>query len=448
MAGEGHGTRAVIAAMLANAGIAIAKFVGFVLTQSASMLAESVHSLADTSNQLLLLLGHRRARKPATPDHPFGHGRERYFWSFIVALILFSLGGVFATFEGIEKIRHPHELESPAVAVGILLVAIVLEALSFRTAVNESTHVKGDLDWWQFIRRSKTPELPVVLLEDFGALIGLTLALAAVGTALVTDDAVWDGYGTLSIGILLLVIAAILAVEMKSLLIGESASESDQQRIAAAIEIEPSVTRLLHMRTEHLGPDELLVGAKIELVAGLDVAEVVEVVNRVETSVRRAVPAVRIMYLEPDIFRTQVPAAHDADLAPAPAAGAGEIATVVAAAAPTREPVPPAADGPAPRAPEPEPAVPTPARAAEAATPARAATTLSNVPQAPPDAPAAAADAAAPSEMTVPTASTPVPEPGAAPAPAPLSDEEVVAAEPVDGEAVPTPGESREHGEG
>jgi cation diffusion facilitator family transporter len=474
MAGEGHGTRAVVAAMLANAGIAIAKFVGFILTRSASMLAESVHSLADTSNQVLLLLGHRRARKPASPEHPFGYGRERYFWSFIVALILFSLGGMFATFEGIEKIRHPHELESPAVAVGILIMAIVLESLSFRTAVKESQHVKGDLDWWSFVRRSKTPELPVVLLEDLGALIGLVLALAAVTTALVTDDAVWDGYGTLSIGILLLVIAAILAVEMKSLLIGESASESDQQRIAAAIEIEPSVTRLLHMRTEHLGPDELLVGAKVELVAGLDVSDVVEVVNRVETSVRRAVPAARIMYLEPDIFRTHVPATGDADLAPAPAAGAGEIATVVAAAAPTREPVPVAgptpepvpAAGPAPEpeppAPTPEPAGPAPASATESATPpaatpaapvpasaADAATTRGAVPQAPPDAPAAAADAAAPSETTVPAAPAPAPEPDATPAPAPLSDEEVVAAEPIDGEAVPapTPGEARD-GEG
>jgi len=302
--------------MLANGAIAIAKFVGFLLTASASMLAESIHSVADTANQGLLLLGGRKAQRTATPQHPFGYGRERYFWAFVVAVMLFLLGGIFATFEGIEKIRHPHELESPEIAIGILLFSVVAEAFSFRTAVAEALHVKSpDVGWWQFIRRSKQPELPVVLLEDFGALIGLVLALAAVTTSLITDDAVWDGIGTLCIGILLLVIATILAVEMKSLLMGESASDQDVQRITAAIEIEPSVTRLLHMRTQHLGPDELLVAAKIELVDGLSMVEVTEAVNRVETSVRRAVPAARIMYLEPDIFRTAAP--HDGEPVPA-----------------------------------------------------------------------------------------------------------------------------------
>jgi cation diffusion facilitator family transporter len=308
MAGGGHGTRAVIAAMLANGAIAIAKFVGFLLTASASMLAESIHSVADTANQGLLLLGGRKAQRAATPQHPFGYGRERYFWSFVVAVMLFLLGGLFATYEGIEKIRHPHELESPEIAIGILLFSIVAEAFSFRTAIAEALKVKSpDIGWWRFIRRSKQPELPVVLLEDLGALVGLTLALAAVTTSLVTDDAMWDGIGTLCIGILLLIIATILAVEMKSLLLGESASDQDVQRITAAIEIEPSVTRLLHMRTQHIGPDELLVAAKIELVDGLSMVEVTEAVNRVETSVRRAVPAARIMYLEPDIFRTAAP---------------------------------------------------------------------------------------------------------------------------------------------
>ncbi len=294
--------------MLANGAIAIAKFVGFLLTASASMLAESIHSVADTANQGLLLLGGRKAQRAATPQHPFGYGRERYFWSFVVAVMLFLLGGLFATYEGIEKIRHPHELESPEIAIGILLFSIVAEAFSFRTAIAEALKVKSpDIGWWRFIRRSKQPELPVVLLEDLGALVGLTLALAAVTTSLVTDDAMWDGIGTLCIGILLLIIATILAVEMKSLLLGESASDQDVQRITAAIEIEPSVTRLLHMRTQHIGPDELLVAAKIELVDGLSMVEVTEAVNRVETSVRRAVPAARIMYLEPDIFRTAAP---------------------------------------------------------------------------------------------------------------------------------------------
>jgi cation diffusion facilitator family transporter len=308
MAGGAHGTRAVVAALLANAGIAVAKFVGFLITRSGSMLAESVHSVADSGNQALLLLGGKKAQRAPTADHPFGYGRERYFWAFVVSIILFSVGGMFATYEGIEKIRHPHELESVAVAIGILVVAIVLESLSFRTAIREAHQVKDpQVNWWTFIRRSKNPELPVVLLEDFGALVGLVLALLAVTIAHLTDEPVWDGVGTLCIGILLIVIAVVLAIEMKGLLIGEAASTADQEKIVAAIEIEPSVRRLIHMRTEHIGPDELLVGAKIELIPDLTVAETAETVDRIETSVRRAVPIARIMYLEPDIFRTQVP---------------------------------------------------------------------------------------------------------------------------------------------
>jgi cation diffusion facilitator family transporter len=312
MAGGGHGTRAVVAALLANTGIAVAKFVGFLITGSGSMLAESVHSVADSGNQALLLLGGRRARKAPTADHPFGYGRERYFWAFVVAIILFSVGGMFATFEGIEKIRHPHELESITVAIVILVLALVLEGFSFRTAIHEARKVKDpQLGWWTFIRRSKNPELPVVLLEDFAALVGLVIALVAVTVAHVTDESVWDGVGTLAIGQLLIAVAVILAIEMKSLLIGESASTADQQKIAAAIEVEPSVRRLIHMRTEHIGPEELLVGAKIELIPDLSVAEAAEAVDRVEASVRRAVPIARVMYVEPDIFRTSVPNPQD-----------------------------------------------------------------------------------------------------------------------------------------
>ena len=308
MAGQGHGTKAVIAALLANAGIAVAKFVGFLITGSGSMLAESVHSVADSGNQGLLLLGGHRAKRAPTAEHPFGYGRERYFWAFVVAIILFSLGGMFAIYEGVEKIRHPHELESVTVAIVILAVGIVLEAFSFRTAVVESRKVKDpQVNWWTFIRRSKNPELPVVLLEDLGAQVGLILALVAVTAAEVTGEPRWDGVGTLAIGVLLVVIAVILAIEMKGLLIGESASVTDQQKIVAAIEVEPTVTRLIHMRTQHLGPDELLVGAKVELIADLSVAEAAEAVNRIEASVRRAVPIARVLYIEPDIFGTLVP---------------------------------------------------------------------------------------------------------------------------------------------
>lgn len=316
MAEGAHGTKAVIAALLANMGIAVAKFVGFGLTGSASMLAESIHSVADSGNQGLLLLGGKRARRAADAEHPFGYGRERYFWAFVVALVLFSLGGAFAIYEGISKIRHPHEVESPEIAIGILLLALVLEGLSFRTAVREANRVRGDSGWWQFIRRSKNPELPIVLLEDLGALVGLVLALAAVVTTLATGDSLWDGIGTLSIGVLLTVIAVILAVEMKSLLIGETADKAVQETIRSAIEIEPAVERLIHLRTQHLGPDQILVGAKVSFLDDLSVSELAEAVNRVEHSVRSNAPAVGIMYIEPDVMRTALPsdALHPGDV--------------------------------------------------------------------------------------------------------------------------------------
>jgi cation diffusion facilitator family transporter len=304
MAGGGHGTKAVIAALMANAGIAVAKFAGFVITGSASMLAESIHSVADSGNQALLLLGGKRARREADDEHPFGYGRERYFWAFVVALVLFSLGGAFAIFEGVEKIRHPHELESVRVAIGILLFALVLESWSFRTAIHEARPIKGDASWWQFIRRSKNPELPVVVLEDLGALIGLLIALTAVTTAHLTGDAIYDGIGTLVIGILLTAIAVVLAIEMKSLLIGESATAKVQEQIRAGITGDPEVERLIHLRTQHIGPEELLIGAKVSFADDLAVVELAGAVDRLEARVRERVPEARIMYIEPDVMRT------------------------------------------------------------------------------------------------------------------------------------------------
>lgn len=300
---SGHGNRAIIAAFFANLGIAIAKFVGFLFTSSASMLAESVHSLADTGNQGLLLLGGRRSRRRPTPRHPFGYGRERYFWAFVVAVVLFTLGAVFAIVEGFEKIRHPHELESPGWALGILGVAIVLEGLSFRTALQEANAVRGDASLVTYIRRAKAPEIPVVLLEDTGALLGLVVAFTAVVVATVTDNAMWDGYGTLTIGILLGVIAIILCIEMKSLLIGESAAPKSEAAIRDAIEAAPHVERLIHLRTEHLGPEELLVAAKVAFEDSLTFPQLADCVNDLETAVRSAVPEARVIYVEPDVFR-------------------------------------------------------------------------------------------------------------------------------------------------
>ncbi len=296
--------KAVVAALVANAGIAVAKFVGFLITGATSMLAEAIHSVADSSNQGLLLLGGRRARRRADVEHPFGYGRERYFWSFVVALVIFTLGSLFALFEGWEKVRDPHELESAPVAVGILIVAILLETLSLRTAVRESRLAKGDQSWWSFIRRSKVPELPVVLLEDIGAEVGLFLALAGIGLAEITGDARFDAVGTLAIGVLLGVIAVILMIEMKGLLIGESATPEMVAKIRSAMEADAEVRRVIHMRTQHMGPDELLVAAKIELDSDLAFRQVADAIDRVETSVRAAVPEARLVYLEPDVVRT------------------------------------------------------------------------------------------------------------------------------------------------
>ena len=296
---------AIIAAFFANLGIALAKFVGFFFTGAASMLAEAVHSVADTSNQGLLLLGERKARRRPTPEHPFGFGTERYFWAFVVALVIFTLGSLFALFEGEEKLRHPHKLESAGWAVAILLLAIVFESFSLRTAVRESRHVKGDESWWAFIRRAKVPELPVVLLEDTGALIGLVFALSGVGLAEVTGNARFDAAGSMAIGVLLGVIAMILVVEMKSLLIGEAASPAVTAKIARAIESAPHVRGLIHMRTQHLGPSELLVAAKVEFDARLTIAELATVIDDVEATMRAAVPAARVIYLEPDITRAR-----------------------------------------------------------------------------------------------------------------------------------------------
>lgn len=303
MSSEGS-TKAIMAALLANVGIAVAKFVAFFITSSASMLAEAIHSVADSSNQGLLLLGGARGRRAATPQHPFGFGRERYFWSFVVALVLFTLGGVFALFEGVEKLRHPHHVGDLKVAVGVLVLAIALEAFSLRTAIRESRHAKGTASWWHFVRTSRSPELPVVLLEDIGAMVGLVIALLAVSAAGVTGNSALDAVGTISIGALLLVIAAFLMVEMKGLLIGERALPREEQAIREALESHANVRGLIHMRTQYLGPEDLLVGVKIALEAELDLGQVAETINAAEAAVRRAVPAAKIVYVEPDVLAT------------------------------------------------------------------------------------------------------------------------------------------------
>jgi len=299
----GGGTKAIVAALAANAGIAVAKFTGFLVTGSSSMLAESVHSLADTSNQGLLLLGQKTSRREATKSHPFGFGRERYFYSFIVALMLFTLGAAFALYEGIHKVIEPEPLESPIVAVIILVLAIGLESYSFNTAIGESRKIKGNATWWGFIRQAKEPELPVVLLEDAGALLGLFFALLGVGLSVITGDPVWDGLGTIAIGVLLGIIAGILIVEMKSLLIGEGATDGELDTIVDQLAA-GKVERVIHIRTQYLGPDELLVAAKLALVPGLDTAQVATAIDDAEARVRAKVPTAKLIYLEPDLDRS------------------------------------------------------------------------------------------------------------------------------------------------
>jgi len=298
-----EGGKAIIAALFANLGIAISKFVAFLITGSSSMLAESVHSVADTGNQGLLLLGRRRSRREPDEDHPFGHGRDRYFYAFVVALVLFSIGSLFALYEGYEKVQHPHELESPWVAIGVLVVAIGLESFSFHTAYVEANGIREGASWVAFLRHAKAPELPVVLLEDTAALLGLVFALTGVGLTLVTGHGEWDGVGTLAIGVLLGAVAIFLAVEMKSLLMGEAAARPVVARIREALVDGVRITSVIHLRTMHLAPDELLVGAKVALAPGLDMAGVAAAINEAEDRVRAAEPLAKVMYVEPDIYQ-------------------------------------------------------------------------------------------------------------------------------------------------
>ncbi|WP_434590419.1 cation diffusion facilitator family transporter [Streptomyces sp. A5-4] len=305
------GNKAIVAALVANLAIAVAKFVAFLFSGASSMLAESVHSLADSGNQGLLLLGGKKAKREATPQHPFGYGRERYIYAFLVSIVLFSVGGMFAIYEGYEKIKHPHEIEMWYWPVGVLIFAIIAESFSFRTAIKESNQTRGNLSWKEFVRRAKAPELPVVLLEDLGALVGLVLALVGVSIALATGNGVWDGIGTLCIGILLIIIAIILAAETKSLLLGEAAGTDEVDKIKASIVDGDTVTRVIHMRTLHLGPEELLVAAKIAVQAGDTAADVAHAINAAEERIREAVPIARVIYLEPDIYSESAAAAGE-----------------------------------------------------------------------------------------------------------------------------------------
>ena len=324
MAADG-GTKAVVAALLANLGIALTKFVAFFMTGFSSMLAEGIHSVADSGNQGLLLLGGKKSKKAATEEHPFGYGRERYLYSFIVAVVLFSVGGLFALYEAFHKYEEIQAGHAESVAdwrrfvpIVVLVVAVVLESLSFRTAIKETGKIKGKASFPQFIRRAKQPELPVILLEDFAALVGLVFALIGVGLSLITGNQYWDVAGTTAIGLLLVAVAIVLALETKSLLIGESASDEAQRRICAALESTPGIDRIIHMKTLHLGPEELLVAVKAGVQRDAEAAQVAASIDQAERAIREAEPTAQVIYIEPDIYvEDHVPAPRPAPPAPA-----------------------------------------------------------------------------------------------------------------------------------
>jgi cation diffusion facilitator family transporter len=299
------GNKAIVAALLANTGIAATKFVAFLVSGSSSMLAESVHSLADSGNQGLLLLGGKKSRKEATPEHPFGYGRERYLYAFIVSIVLFSVGGLFALYEAWHKFHDPEPFKGQWwIPVGVLIVAMALEGFSFRTAIVESNHVRGERSWAAFVRTAKAPELPVILLEDFAALVGLVFALFGVSMTLVTDNGIWDAAGTAMIGTLLVLVAIVLSIEMQSLLIGEAANAGQVAAIRAALEGDENsaVQRVIHLRTLHLGPEELLVGAKLAVGAADNGRQIAEAIDAAERRAREAAPGLQlVLYLEPDI---------------------------------------------------------------------------------------------------------------------------------------------------
>ena len=295
--------RAIIAALLANIGIAITKFIAAAFSGSASMLAEGIHSVADSGNQILLIIGGKRAKRSATAAHPFGYGRSRYIYAFVVSIVLFAVGGLFSISEGLSKLQHPHELEMVWLPLLVLGVAIVLESFSLRTAIKEANHVRHGQGWVQFIRHAKSPELPVILLEDLAALIGLVLAFGGVGMTVITHNPIWDAIGTLAIGVLLVLVAIVLGLETSSLLVGEGATAQDTGKIRKALKETDGVESVIHMKTLYLGPDELLVGAKIAVAEKATGKQIAKIIDTAEANIRAAVPAARVIYLEPDLLR-------------------------------------------------------------------------------------------------------------------------------------------------
>lgn len=300
MAGHESSVKAIFYAFLANLGIALAKGGAAFYTGSGSMLAEAVHSLADCTNQLLLFLGINRSKRPPTDEHPLGFGKAIYFWSFIVAVLLFSMGGLFSIYEGIHKISQPEGLNRPWIAVIVLFISIFLEGGSLFGALREIKKIRGSLSIWQWLRRTRRAELIVVFGEDVGALIGLSVALAFIALSIITGNPFFDALGSIAIGAILIVISFFLITRMKSLLIGRAADPDLRELIGREIAQDANITGVFHVITMQFGPQVMLV-AKIKLKSGLEIDQACGIINRMEERIHAAHPEVVWSFIEPDV---------------------------------------------------------------------------------------------------------------------------------------------------
>ena len=295
---KANSARTIYYALGANLAIAGAKTAGAVATGSSAMLAEAIHSFADAGNQLLLLLGMRQAKRPPTADYPLGWGKAVFFWSFIVAIVLFSLGGLFSFYEGWHKLLHPEPLTNPWVAVGILVFGLIAEAISMRACLQEVNKVRGKRTVWRWFRESRQSELVVILGEDFAALLGLALALIAVLATMLTDNPMWDGLGSMWIGVVLLVVAAGIGAEIKGLLIGQSADPEEVKRIRSFVEGCEGVEKVYRVLTMQMGTS-LMVALKVKVNAA-SADQLISRINEVETSLRIEFPDIQWLFFEPD----------------------------------------------------------------------------------------------------------------------------------------------------
>jgi cation diffusion facilitator family transporter len=300
MAGNGDSTRAILFALGANLAIAVAKGAAAFFSGSGAMLAETVHSLADCGNQLLLLLGMRQARREPTPEYPLGHGKAIYFWSFLVAVMLFTVGGMFSLYEGLHKLQQPEPLRQWWWAVGVLVFAIAAEAVSMRACLQEVDKVRSGRSLWQWFRDSRQAELVVIFGEDLAALLGLTFALVAVLLAVATGNPLWDALGTITIGALLIVVAVFVAIEVKAMLIGQSVDPERQAQMCRFLEDRDEIGRVISLITLQLG-NEAMVSVQAEMREELSARELVMQINRVERAFKGRFPEVRWSFFEPDI---------------------------------------------------------------------------------------------------------------------------------------------------